>query len=222
MMPGLQLQQVSRAFGGFEVLKKISYEFQHGGQYVIRGASGSGKSSLLYLLGGLDRPSTGEIICDGYSLKQLSDDQLATYRNLNVGFIFQFHYLLPTMSAWDNILLPARIGGRTTKVLKAQMQELAQSLGIAQCLSKHPYQLSGGEQQRVNVMRALSMRPRYLLCDEPTGNLDSKNSLNVIKIIRELAQEFDATLIVVTHDQTVASFFEQQIYLEDGQLAHYR
>ena len=219
MRPGLQLHQVGRAFSGLDVLKNINFYFQSGGQYVIRGASGSGKSSLLYLLGGLDRPTTGEIICDGYLLNLLSDDQLAVYRNVNVGFIFQFHYLLPTMSAWDNILLPARIGGKVTKILKDQMQDLAQSLGISQCLSKHPYQLSGGEQQRINVMRALSMRPRYLLCDEPTGNLDSKNSLNVIKIICDLAKELAATLIVVTHDQNIASFFSQQIFLEDGQLA---
>lgn len=220
-MEGLRLEKLTRAFGEFEVLRGISFDFHLGEQYVIRGSSGSGKSSLLYLIGGLDRPTTGKIICDGYSLGDLNDDQLAKYRNLNVGFVFQFHYLLSTMNAWDNILLPCRIAGRSTKALASEVNTLADALGVEHCLPKYPYELSGGEQQRINVIRALSLHPRYILCDEPTGNLDTHNSLNVIKILKELAVEFGATLIVVTHDEMVASFFDRQLYLQDGRLIKY-
>jgi ABC-type lipoprotein export system ATPase subunit len=148
----------------------------------------------------------------------MDDEELAQFRNQYVGFVFQFHFLLPSMTCRDNILLPARIGGRDTAPVEKDIVELANYLGVTHCLSKFPFEISGGEQQRINIIRALSLRPKILLCDEPTGNLDSKNSEKVASLLKSLAAEFGATLLVVTHDDKVASFFPRKIVIEDGQI----
>jgi ABC-type lipoprotein export system ATPase subunit len=145
----------------------------------------------------------------------MSDDELANFRNSNVGFVFQFHFLLPSMTCRDNILLPARIGGRDTAKVEKDTDELAKILGVTHCLQKFPFEISGGEQQRINIIRALSLRPKILLCDEPTGNLDSKNSEKVSTLLKNLAADFGATLMVVTHDDKVASFFPRKIVIVD-------
>lgn len=212
----IKVSQVTKDFGKVRALNDLNIDFEPGKHYVIQGASGSGKSTLLYLLGGLDRPSSGSITVGGSDLSLLDDEALAQYRNRFVGFVFQFHFLLPTMTCLDNILLPARIGGIDNSKLKSQMTELAQHLEVANCLSKYPFELSGGEQQRINIIRALSLRPKLLLCDEPTGNLDSHNGQRVTTLLKTLATEFGATLVIVTHDEKVASQFGHHIMMRDG------
>lgn len=214
----LECQQLTKEYGHFKALNGVSLQFEKGGHYAIQGASGSGKSTLLYLLGGLDRPSSGSITYAGKKLEGLSDTALANYRNKVVGFVFQFHFLLPSMTCADNIRLPARLAGKLARDLEDRMKALAERLGVGSCLAKYPYQLSGGEQQRINLIRAVLMRPGLLLCDEPTGNLDSANTKLVTELLHELSRESGSTLIVVTHDLSVAQAFQNQIFLKDGKV----
>lgn len=217
-MSFIRLEKVEKNFGKTKVLRGISFSIQDRELVAIRGASGSGKSTLLYLLGGLDTPSNGSVIIDNQNLTSKSDEELAQFRNASVGFVFQFHFLLPSMTCRDNILLPGRIGGRDLKETENTTKKLADILGVTHCLQKYPFEISGGEQQRINIIRALSLRPKILLCDEPTGNLDSKNTEKVASLLKNLAQEYGATLLVVTHDDQVASFFPRKIVIEDGQI----
>lgn len=214
----INLKNVSKSFGTTSVLRNLNFTIADQEQVAIRGASGSGKSTLLYLLGGLDKPSSGEVVIAGKNLARGSEEELAKFRNSSVGFVFQFHFLLPSMNCEDNILLPSRIGGQDPKRVKEDLKTLARDLGVEHCLKKFPFEISGGEQQRINIIRALSLRPKILLCDEPTGNLDSKNSEKVATLLKKLALEFGATLLVVTHDDKVASFFPRKIVIEDGQI----
>jgi lipoprotein-releasing system ATP-binding protein len=217
-MSFISLSNVEKSFGKTKVLRGLNFEIGARESVAIRGASGSGKSTLLYLLGGLDQPTSGKVIIDGKNLTSMSDEDLANFRNSHVGFVFQFHFLLPSMTCRDNILLPARIGGKETSKVEKDTEELAKILGVTHCLTKFPFEISGGEQQRINIIRALSLRPKILLCDEPTGNLDSKNSEKVSTLLKNLAADFGATLMVVTHDDKVASFFPRKIVIEDGQI----
>lgn len=214
----VQVDGVFKKFGDQFALNGLSLELQEGKQYAILGASGSGKSTLLYLIGGLDKPTQGQIIVGGKELHKLDDQELAHYRNQLVGFVFQFHFLLPSTSCLKNILLPAEIGGHKVAPVKKRAEELSEYLGVTHCLKKFPYQLSGGEQQRINIVRALSLKPKLLLCDEPTGNLDSENSEKVTQLLKRLASEFGSTLAVVTHDMAVAKNFENKFILKDGKL----
>ena len=215
-MSFVTVKDVKKTFAKAHALNGVNVTFEAGEQYVIKGSSGSGKSTLLYLIGGLDRASSGEISVGGKNLFNLGDEALALYRNNFVGFIFQFHFLLPSMDCMDNILLPAKIGGKDSSKAKELALKLADHLKVTHCLKKYPYELSGGEQQRINIIRALSLRPKLLLCDEPTGNLDSENSLIVTTLLKTLAKEFDATLIVVTHDENVAEHFDAKLVMSDG------
>jgi ABC-type lipoprotein export system ATPase subunit len=217
-MSFIVLSNVEKSFGKTKVLRGINLQIQDKELVAIRGASGSGKSTLLYLLGGLDVPTSGKVLIDQKNLTSMQDEELAHFRNANVGFVFQFHFLLPSMTCRDNILLPARIGAHDTKKVEKDTEELAKILGVTHCLSKFPFEISGGEQQRINIIRALSLRPKILLCDEPTGNLDSKNSEKVATLLKNLAADFGATLLVVTHDDKVASYFPRKIVIEDGQI----
>ena len=217
-MSFIRLENVEKSFGKTKVLRGLNLTIEAHELVAIRGASGSGKSTLLYLLGALDQPTSGKVLIDNKNLTSMNDESLAQFRNSNVGFVFQFHFLLPSMTCRDNILLPARIGGRDTARVEKDTNELAKILGVTHCLTKFPFEISGGEQQRINIIRALSLRPKILLCDEPTGNLDSKNSEIVTTLLKNLAADFGATLMVVTHDDKVASFFPRKIVIEDGQI----
>jgi len=217
-MSFIRLENVEKSFGKTKVLRGLNFQIDDRELVAIRGASGSGKSTLLYLLGGLDQPTTGKVFINNKNLTSMNDDELANFRNTHVGFVFQFHFLLPSMTCRDNILLPARIGGHSTSKIEKDIEDLAKNLGVTHCLSKFPFEISGGEQQRINIIRALSLRPKILLCDEPTGNLDSKNSEKVSTLLKNLAADFGATLLVVTHDDKVASFFPRKIVIEDGQI----
>mgnify|MGYP003386579129 CR=1 FL=1 len=214
----IQLRGINKDYGQTRVLSNLDLDIDKGELVAIRGASGSGKSTLLYLLGGLERPTAGQVLVNQRTLGNLSDDELASYRNSEVGCIFQFHVLLPSLNAWDNILLPARIGSKLTAEVEKRAAGLAATLGVTNKLKLMPHELSGGEQQRVNIVRALALRPQLLLCDEPTGNLDSKNSEKVTQLLKDLAAENSTTLLVVTHDDKVASAFPRKIVIEDGQI----
>lgn len=218
----IRLSNVKKFYNKSRALNGVTLAMNEGEEYLIRGASGSGKSTLLYLLGGLDRPSEGEVVVNQKNLATLNDEELALYRNRYVGFVFQFHFLLPSMNCLDNLLLPARLAGfssQETNDVKERVLLLAENLQVTHCLQKFPFELSGGEQQRINIIRALSLKPKLLLCDEPTGNLDSENSQKVIQLLRTLAREFHATLVVVTHDPVIAESFNNQFLMKDGVLA---
>jgi ABC-type lipoprotein export system ATPase subunit len=217
-MAFIEVNGLEKTFGKVHALAGVDASFESGKQYAIKGASGSGKSTLLYLIGGLDKASAGKISVGGKNLLNLNDESLAKYRNSFVGFIFQFHFLLPSMNCLDNILLPSKIGQKNPSEVKKMAKSLAKTLGVEHCLKKFPYELSGGEQQRINIIRALSLRPKLLLCDEPTGNLDSANSKLVTNLLKDLAKEFGATLIVVTHDDNVSKEFETIIHMKDGEV----
>ncbi len=214
----VQVEKVKRSFGKLDVIRGVSFSLEAGAEYVLVGASGSGKSTLLYLLGGLDKPSSGSITVDGRKLSDLTDLELAQYRNQQVGFVFQNHFLLGSMTCEDNILLPARIGGKKLSEVREHVKFLAQKIGVGHCLKKYPYEVSGGEGQRINIIRALSLKPKLLLCDEPTGNLDSENARKVIELLRFLGEEFAATLVLVTHDEGIAASFPRKLQIRDGLL----
>jgi ABC-type lipoprotein export system ATPase subunit len=217
-MSFVQIKGIHKSYGNNLILKGIDLNLNQGDHYCLVGASGSGKSTLLYLIGGLDRPSEGDILIDQKNLAKMSDEELADLRNSVIGFVFQYHFLLSSMNCLDNILLPAKLGAIKIKAVKDNVHNLAKSLGVEHCLKRYPYEISGGEQQRINIIRALSLRPKLLLCDEPTGNLDSKNSQIVVDTIKKLAKEFNSTLVMVTHDQRVAASFPLKITIEDGQI----
>ena len=223
MSPIIKIENVKKFYKQSHALNGVTFTMNEGEEYLIRGASGSGKSTLLYLLGGLDRPTEGRVIVNQKNLVDLSDEELAVYRNRYIGFVFQFHFLLPSMNCLNNLLLPARLAGLSnaeTEKVKNRVLGLSNTLGVNHCLEKFPYELSGGEQQRINIIRALSLKPKLLLCDEPTGNLDSENSKKVIQLLRTLAAEFKATLVIVTHDPVIAESFRNQILMKDGMLVN--
>jgi len=212
------LKDIKKSFGKIEVLKGVSFSLAEAEHTALLGKSGSGKSTLLYLLGGLDKQTSGNLLIGDKDLSKLNDEQLAEFRNKNIGFVFQFHFLLPSITSLENIHLPIKISNRSINDYQELITMLAKYLGVEHCLNKYPYQLSGGEQQRVNIIRALILKPRVLLCDEPTGNLDRKNSDKVINLLKQLSTEFRSTLIVVTHDHVVADSFPRKITIEDGQV----
>ena len=223
MNPMIRIENVKKFYHQSRALNGVSLSMNEAEEYLIRGASGSGKSTLLYLLGGLDTPTEGKLVVNQKNLNELNDEELAIYRNRYVGFVFQFHFLLSSMSCFQNLMLPARLAGLNsseTADVKERVLKLADDLKVSHCLEKFPYELSGGEQQRINIIRALSLKPKLLLCDEPTGNLDSENSIKVIHLLRSLAREFHATLVVVTHDPQIAQSFNNQILMKDGKLVH--
>lgn len=209
-------KNVVKKYGRVAALAGVNLVLEEGKQYVIQGASGSGKSTFLHLMAGLDRPSSGELIVCGQNLSQMNDKQLAAYRNKTVGLVFQFHFLLSSMNCLENIMLPSKIGGENYAAVKERVLIFAHALGVEQCLNKYPFELSGGEQQRINIIRAISLSPRLILCDEPTGNLDSNNSQLVVSLLKELARKDKSTLVIVTHDRSVASCFENRLQMKDG------
>ena len=214
----IQVSNVNKSFGKHQILRNISIDVESGEQVVLHGASGSGKSTLLYLIGALERADSGTIFIDGQDITRFSDDGLAYFRNTQIGLVFQFHFLLHSMSALDNILLPAQIGNHSIKKVKSFIMELAKFLNITHLLNKYPYELSGGEQQRINLLRAISLKPKTILADEPTGNLDSKNSSLVMDLLQSLCGELSSTLLVVTHDLKMKERFNRKITIEDGQI----
>lgn len=201
------------------VLHDISLSIADGEFVAIWGRSGSGKTTLLYILSTLDLPSTGAVTIDGQNTRDMSQSYLHQLRNGKIGFIFQFHYLLPELSAMENILLPARKAGKHLEY-SDRAQQLLESFGLGDKAKRLPSQLSGGEQQRVAIARALIMEPKYIFADEPTGNLDSKNGRIVMDSLKKVNRENKTTIVLVTHEESYASIATRQIFLEDGRLAN--
>lgn len=188
------------------------------GEFVsISGRSGSGKSTLLYLISTLDLPSSGNVVIDGRNITGMSSDEIHGFRNRNVGFIFQFHHLLPELTALENVLLPAR-NLDLTKEKTRFAQELLSRLGVGKHSHKYPGQMSGGEQQRVAIARALALEPKYIFADEPTGNLDTSNAKVVMDILKQTNKENRTTICLVTHEPKFATAADREIYLIDGRI----
>ena len=202
------------------VLKGIDLDIQRGEFVSIVGASGSGKSTLLYLLGGLDRQTHGEVYLNGQSTSRMNDAQLTATRNANIGFVFQFHFLLPEFTAAENVMLPMlKLGRLSHKAAGERAGELLKTVGLADKARRRTTDLSGGEQQRVAIARALANDPDVILADEPTGNLDKHNAQNVAHIFEEIAAKGDRTIVMVTHDPHMAEHAYRIITLDDGQIA---
>jgi len=203
----------------FHVLKEINLTVRSGEFAAIVGPSGSGKSTLLYVLSSLDREYDGEVIFGDVELKTLSNRKLARLRNRSIGFIFQFHYLLADFTALDNVMLPGlKLGELPHEELEEKAMQKLDLLGIADQATKRVNKLSGGQQQRVSIARALINEPQIIFCDEPTGNLDSKNALIVYDMLKNLTREFDQTILMVTHDDSYLSEIDRQIHLLDGKI----
>ncbi|HRO67605.1 MAG TPA: ABC transporter ATP-binding protein [Pseudobdellovibrionaceae bacterium] len=202
--------------GQLEILKGIDLEIREGEAVGIIGASGAGKSTLLQIIGALDQPTEGELWFEGRGLLQMNDEELSRFRNEKMGFVFQFHHLLSELTALENVMLPGRIAGETLGPLKNRSEELLSLLGLSARQEHYPTQMSGGELQRVAIARALIRRPRILFADEPTGNLDSANSLKIQDLFFELKKNLGLTLVVVTHDREFASRFPRVLEMSDG------
>lgn len=213
-------KDVKKSFGMPEtlVLKGVSFEVRDGEFVALTGRSGSGKSTLLYVISTLDIPSAGDVVISGNSLRAMASHELHLFRNTSIGFVFQFHHLLPELTAIENVLMPAMKSKRHAQ-LRPYAQRLLDEMGIGDKADRFPRQLSGGEQQRVAIARALVMSPKYIFADEPTGNLDSINGDIVMKLLRKINRESGTTVIYVTHDPGFASLADRQIRLVDGQLA---
>lgn len=198
------------------VLHGVSLELNSGESLAIHGGSGAGKSTLLHIIGTLDTPSSGEVYYKGENLKNKTDKELASFRNKNLGFVFQFHYLLGEFTALENVAMPARIGGFSKPESLDRAAKILEKLGMSHRASHYPSTLSGGEQQRVAIARALIMNPSILLADEPTGNLDKKNSLIIQDMFKQIVEEFEVGLIVVTHDSSFSRAFQRSKEMKDG------
>jgi putative ABC transport system ATP-binding protein len=218
----VQLKDVSKRFDGKRevlALDDVSLEVAKGDMVAIVGPSGSGKSTLLNLVGGLDHPTSGEIVVDGQPVSRLGDDALTKVRRDKIGFIFQFFNLLPTLSSLENVAIPLHLRGWPRKKIDARARELLDLVQLGNRLEHLPEELSGGERQRVAIARALSVYPPILLADEPTGNLDTHTGAEILKLIHDLRDRLGATVLVVTHDRGVAESCQRTILLRDGRIA---
>ena len=209
---------ITKSFGSLQVLKGIDLTINKGEFVSIIGASGAWKTTLLQIIGSLDKADQGELIVDGINLNQLSDKQLAAFRNKHVGFVFQFHQLLPEFTALENVCIPGFIAGRKKQEVEAQAKELLKKMGLAERIGHKPNQLSGGEKQRVAVARALINQPSLILADEPSGSLDSANKKELHSLLRELCNEYGLTILVVTHDKELAEVSDRIIEMRDGNI----
>ena len=193
-----------------------SIEVENGEFVAIVGRSGSGKSTLLNMLGGLDRPDSGEVMIGGKNIFSLKDEQLAVFRRRKIGFIFQDFNLIPALNVWENIILPLGLDGK--KVNRDFVMDIVKSIGLSEKLKSLPSQLSGGQKQRVAIARALASRPAIILADEPTGNLDSKTEMEVISILKTCVHKYGQTLVMITHDETIAQMADRVMIIEDGKV----
>jgi lipoprotein-releasing system ATP-binding protein len=212
----LEAKQIEKFYGKLQVLKGVDLKISKGEIVSIVGSSGAGKSTLLHILGTLDMPNKGQVFLKGERIDMLKGNALAKFRNKNIGFIFQFHHLLPEFSALENVCIPGWIAGKKKKEVTQKATELLKTLGLGDRLDNKPHQLSGGEQQRVAVARALINDPAIVMADEPTGNLDSANGRELHKLFIELRDKFQQTFLIVTHNEELAAMSDRVVHMKDG------
>ncbi len=212
----IDIKNITKSFGQLQVLKGIDLSIDKGEVVSIVGPSGAGKTTLLQIIGTLDRPDTGSVCIDGIDVTTLSQNKLSDFRNQHLGFVFQFHQLLPEFTAIENIMIPAFIAGRSNKEAKARAEELLQFMGLSDRALHKPAELSGGEKQRVAVARALVNHPAVILADEPSGSLDTKNKQELHQLFFDLRDKFGQTFIIVTHDEELAKLTDRTIHMRDG------
>ena len=213
----IQAKGIEKSFGSLKVLKGIGMEVKKYEVISIMGASGAGKSTLLQILGTLSTPDAGTLVIDGVDVLRLGSRELSEFRNKRIGFVFQFHHLLPEFTAVENVMIPAFIAGRSKKDAEAAAKELLTELGLAERFTHKPSELSGGEQQRVAIARALINKPAVLFADEPSGNLDSKTKDELHKLFFRLRDKYGQTIVIVTHDPDLAAMCDRSLYMVDGQ-----
>ena len=214
----LTAKNIQKYYGSLWVLKGVDLEIRKGEIVTIAGPSGSGKSTLLHILGTLDRPSNGEIYLNQQPLLQLNGKAMAAFRNRHIGFVFQFHHLLPEFTAIENICIPGWIAGRKKKEVSQRAENLLHTLGLGDRMNNKPMELSGGEQQRVAVARALINEPDIVFADEPTGNLDSANARELHQLFFELREKLRQTFLIVTHNEELAGMSDRILHMRDGKI----
>ncbi|APB31314.1 ABC transporter ATP-binding protein [Vagococcus teuberi] len=218
----LELKNVTKSYGSrdllFQALKGVSLTVDKGEFVGIMGPSGSGKSTLLNLIGTIDKPTTGQVLLDGENPSELNQDDLAKFRRNELGFVFQGFNLMPTLTVGENIVLPLTLDGENVELMTNALNDMAQILGIEQLLDKRISQISGGQAQRVAIARAMIHEPKLLLADEPTGNLDTKASKEVMRLLSNLNQRLHSTILMVTHDAFAASYCQKIMFIKDGEL----
>lgn len=214
----IDVQGITKSFGKLQVLKGIDMQIEKGEVVSIVGPSGAGKTTLLQIIGTLDKPDTGTVVIDGIDTGNLSSKKISRFRNQRLGFVFQFHQLLPEFTAIENIMMPAFIAGESRKAAKGRAEDLLHFMGLKDRANHRPNELSGGEKQRVAVARALINNPAVILADEPSGSLDSKNKTELHQLFFDLRDKFGQTFIIVTHDEALAAITDRTIHMNDGRL----
>lgn len=209
---------IEKTFGQLKVLKGIDFRSEGAEVVSIVGASGAGKSTLLQILGSLSEPTAGKVFVDGVDIFALSSDALADFRNKKIGFVFQFHHLLPEFTALENVMIPALIAGSSASAARSEAKRLLSEMGLAQRFDHKPSELSGGEQQRVAIARAIINKPAVLFADEPSGNLDSNTKREIHKLFFDLRDRYGLTVIIVTHDKDLAKMSDRMIEMSDGRI----
>lgn len=212
----IEVKNVCKSFGDLAVLQGVNLTVEQGKIVSIIGKSGAGKTTLLQIIGTLDRPTSGQVIIDGVDVLALKDKELAHFRNHRIGFIFQFHQLLPEFTALENTMMPGLIAGEKRDAVRARAQQLLTDLGLAERINHKPNQLSGGEKQRVAAARAMMMNPAIILADEPSGSLDEANKKELHELLLRLREQFGQTILIVTHDKDLAKISDQVVELRDG------